>query len=348
MKDFWKKQCEKWPIAFLAPMDWYTDSAYRQVVKKVNPEVICVTEFYSSDWLVHSKFLADSVLPHKKSENPLIVQIFWKDPEMFARAAKIIEKYDVAWIDVNMWCPAKKVINSWHWSWLIINRDTAFKIVETLNKATNLPISVKTRLGWNWAETLIDFVKWLESAWASLITVHGRTTKQAYTWNADFTQIYELKKNVSIPVICNWDIKNFDDWMRKILIPNPSPEGEGNFPLLQERDWGWGKLDWFMIWRWSFWNPWCFLPWNYIPTLNEILDMMIFHWQALVECKWEKKATLDIRKHLVQYLKWFPWVANYRKRLVTIESIEKLESILVEIKNEYKDFLNFKPNEIII
>lgn len=329
MKDFWKKQQELWTIMTLAPMDWYTDSAYRQVVKKVNPNVICFSEFYSADWLVHSKFLAPSVLPHKDLEKPLIIQIFWKDPEMFARAAKIIEQYNVAWIDINMGCPARKVVRSWHWSCLIINRDTAFKIVETLNKATHLPISVKTRLWFNWSETLIDFAKWLESAWASLITVHGRTAAQAYTWVADFTQIYELKKNVSIPIICNWDIVNYDDWMKKIYSPDNSV-----------------KLDWFMIWRWSFWNPWCFIKWWYFPTLREILDMMEFHAISLIDCKWEKKWTLDIRKHLVQYLKWFPWVSAYRKRLVTIESLEALILIINEIKTEFSSNLEMKPLEI--
>lgn len=330
MKDFWKSLAEKWPIAFLAPMDWYTDSAYRQVAKKINPNILCVTEFYSADGLVNSKFLADSVLPHQSSEKPLIVQIFWKDPEVFAKAAKIIERYDVGWIDINMWCPAKKVVNSWHGSGLIINRDTAFEIIEALNKATHLPISVKTRLGWNGPETLIDFVKWLESAWAGLITVHGRTTKQAYTWNADFTQIYELKKHVKIPVICNWDIKNFDDGMKKIHAPNQDI-----------------TLDGFMIGRWSFWNPWCFVPGWYEPSLHEILEMMIFHAHALMESKWEKKATLDIRKHLVQYLKWFPWVSHYRKRLVTVESIDILKAIINDIKTDYHHALHLKPSEIL-
>lgn len=331
MKDFWKKLSEKWPIAFLAPMDGYTDSAYRQVNKKVNPDVMCVSEFYSADGLVHSKFLADSVLPHQDIEKPLIIQIFWKDPDKFAKAAKIIERYNVAGIDVNMWCPAKKVVSSWHGSGLIINRDTAFEIVETLNKSTHLPISVKTRLGWNGAETLIDFVKGLESAWAGLITVHGRTAKQAYTGFADFTQIYELKKNVSIPVICNGDVENFDDGMAKIYSPDKQV-----------------KLDGFMIGRGSFWNPWCFVPGWYEPSLREILDMMSFHANALLLSKWEKKATLDIRKHLVQYLKWFPWVSAYRKRLVTIESMEILESILWEIRTEFASSLDLKPSEISI
>lgn len=77
MKDFGKRNIDK-PIIALAPMDGYTDSAYRQVVKKIAPNVMCFSEFYSADWLVHSKFLADSVLPHHESEKPLIIQIFWK------------------------------------------------------------------------------------------------------------------------------------------------------------------------------------------------------------------------------------------------------------------------------
>lgn len=331
MKNFWKDLASKWPIAFLAPMDGYTDSAYRQVNKKVNPNIMCVSEFYSADGLVHSKFLAKSVLPHQDSEKPLIIQIFGKDPEMFARAAKIIEQYDVAGIDINMWCPAKKVIKSWHGSWLIITPDIAYKVVEELNKATKLPISVKTRLWWNGAETLINFVKWLENAGASLITVHGRTTQQAYTWQADFSQIYELKKNVSIPVVCNGDIKDFDDGMNKILSPDGSV-----------------TLDGFMIGRRSFGNPWCFVPGWYTPSLWEILDMMVFHGEKLLDVKWEKKATLDIRKHLVQYLKGFPWVVRYRKRLVTIESIDVLKEIIDEIRWEFRESLHLKTSDIII
>jgi len=146
-------------MVFLSPMDGYTDSAYRQVNKRVNPDIFTVSEFYSVDGLVHSKFLASSVLPHQEIEKPLIIQVFGKDPEMFAKAAKIIERYDIAGIDVNMGCPAKKVVKSGHGSGLIINQDTAFQIVETLNKATKLPVSVKTRLGWDGSETLINFVK---------------------------------------------------------------------------------------------------------------------------------------------------------------------------------------------
>ncbi len=345
MKDFWKKQIEQnWKLVFLAPMDWYWDSAYRQSMKRISPHIYCVTEFYSADWLVHSKFLADAVLPHTDEEMPLIVQIFWKDPEMFAKAAKIISnpKYKVAGIDINMGCPAKKVVKSWHWSSLLINENTAFEIVRALNEATHLPISVKTRLSFDWWQGLITFVQWLEKAWASLVTIHWRTAKQAYTWTADFTNIYELKNHVNIPIICNWDVINHDDWMQKIQ-----------------------NLDGIMLWRASFWNPWCFLwqkhfedkdflqktwlikenfiNWVYHPTLSEMLEAMEFHAQKLVETKGEKKWNLEIRKHLVQYIKSFPWVKKYRKRLVTTESFENTQNVIADIKEEFKNELHKRP-----
>ena len=339
-KNFWKEQIEKQgKLCFLAPMDWYWDSAYRQTMRKIAPHVCLVSEFYSSDWLVMSKFLADSVLPHEKIEDPLVIQIFWKNPEMFAKAAEKIseKKYNIAWIDVNMWCPAKKVVRSGHWSSLMINEETSYDIVKALDEATDLPISVKTRLSFDWWQDLIKFGKNLEKAGCRLLTVHWRTAKQAYTWTANLEPIYLLQEELNIPVIANWDIMNFSDWIKKVK-----------------------NLAWFMIWRWSFWNPWCFIweehldkyewldknnfvNWVYYPTLAEMLDTMDFHAKKLVETKWEKKWSLEIRKHLVQYLKHFPWVKVYRKRLVTTDSYENSKNIIQEIREEFSDFLGRRP-----
>lgn len=326
-KNFWKEQLQDWKLCFLAPMDGYGDSAYRQAMKRVAPHIHCISEFYSADWLVHSRFLADSVLPHTEIEKPLIVQIFWKDPEVFAKAAKIIETYNVAGIDVNMGCPAKKVVRSGHGSSLFINQDTAFRIIESLSNATHLPISVKTRLSFDGNQSLIEFAKWLENAGANLLTIHGRTAKQAYTGKADFTNIYDLKKHLSIPVVCNGDIEDYDDGMNKVQ-----------------------DLDGFMIGRKSFWNPWCFLPWKYNPTLAEILEAMEFHARKLIETKWERKGSLEVRKHLVQYLHNFPWVKAYRKRLVTVENLWNVQIVLDEIRDEFNDSLGKRPGlgEIII
>ncbi len=338
-KDFWQQQLKKHKkLCFLAPMDGYGDSPYRQTMKRVAPHIYCISEFYSADGLVHSKFLGDSVLPHQDIEKPLIIQIFWKHPENFAKAAKIIERYNVAGIDINMGCPAKKVVRSGHGSSLLINEDLAFEIVDTLNKATKLPISVKTRRSFDGNQNLVKFAKWLENAGAKLITIHGRTAKQAYTGSADFTDIYELKKHLSIPVICNGDIMNYDQGMQRVQ-----------------------DLDGFMIGRGSFWNPWCFLSEThesthygmidtanfhngiYHPPLRDILDTMLFHARELVNVKWERKWSLEIRKHLVQYLKNFPGVKEYRRELVTVESIDDSIRVIEAIRAKYKTHLDKKP-----
>ena len=334
-KNFWQSQIEQYgKIAFLAPMDGYGDSAYRQSMKRVAPHIYTISEFYSADWLIHSKFLASSVLPHTDIEKPLIVQIFWKDPIKFAQAAKIIQSYGVAWIDVNMGCPAKKVVRSWHGSSLLIHEQTAFDIVKALDEATDLPISVKTRLSFDGNQDLISFAQWLQKAGAKLITIHGRTAQQGYTGKADFTNIYELKKNLDIPVICNGDILNYTDGMNKVQ-----------------------NLDGFMIGRASFWNPWCFLGQDHLtqdqkkymfnnmyqPTLEEILDAMEFHASTLVSTKWEKKWSLEIRKHLVQYLKSFPWVKEYRKKLVTTESFSQTQDTIHQIRTNFSNMLTSRP-----
>ena len=355
-KDFWSEQVALHKkLCFLAPMDWYGDSAYRQSMKHIAPHIYCISEFYSADGLVHSKFLGQSVLPHQDIEKPLIIQIFGKNPETFAGAAKIIETYWVAGIDVNMGCPAKKVVRSWHGSSLIISENTAFDIVKALDEATPLPVSVKTRLSFDGNQDLIKFAQWLQKAGAKLITIHGRTAKQAYTGQADFTNIYELKRNLDIPVVCNGDVLNFTDGMEKV------------------RD-----LDGFMIGRCSFGNPWTFIPTPkyqdcfrenypqspllslfemgkkyadprnfvdncYQPTLYEMLAAMEFHATQLVATKWERKGSLEIRKHLVQYLKSFPDAKEYRKALVTTESIEHTKQTLEEIRVRFASELEKRP-----
>ena len=216
-KSFWSELAKQGPVCALAPMDGYTDSPYRQIVKKIAPSTVCFSEFYSADGLVHSKQLQQSALTYNPSEKPLIIQIFGKDPEMFRKAAILIEQAGAAGVDVNMGCPAKKVVKSGHGSSLMINTDTAFRIIEEMNKAVSIPISVKTRLGWNnWEEHLIPFAQGLQNAGAKLLSVHGRTYQQAFDGKADWTGIYELKKHLSIPVIGNGDVLDYDDGMKKL------------------------------------------------------------------------------------------------------------------------------------
>ncbi len=334
-------------------MDGYCDSPYRQIVKRIAPETVVFSEFYSADGLVHSKDLQRKALTHDTSEYPLIIQIFGKDPLKFAEASKIIESYGITGIDINMGCPAKKVVKSGHGSSLMINRDTAFRIVEEMSKAVKIPISVKTRLGWEDPSLLIDFCKWLENAWANLITVHGRTYKQAFTGKADFTGIYELRQHLNIPVICNGDVISYDDGVRKMVHPNNRKQVsensdqdtvEQNFTkndpdISYLRPHTYRNLDGFMIGRASFGNPWCFLPDNYEPTLGEILETMAEHGRLLWEWK-NRKGMMEARKHLVQYLHGFPGVKEYRSSLVHVESVEDIQKVLDQIRHDHPTLLS--------
>lgn len=338
-KNFWKELASQGPIVALAPMDGYCDSAYRQVNKTIAPGIIPFSEFYSADGLVHSKDLAKRVLPHADIEKPLIIQIFGKDPEKFRQAAILIESYGVSGIDINMGCPAKKVVKSGHGSSLMINRDTAFKIVEEMAKAVKIPISVKTRLGWENHDLLVEFCKGLENAGADLITVHGRTYKQAFTGKADFTGIYDLKQHLNIPVIANGDVMDYADGARKVLHPTNRSEivYPGEESIIGKAA-GMKNLDGFMIGRASFGNPWCFLPDGRRPILAEILEVMELHAKLLIDTKGPKGA-LEIRKHLVQYLHGFPGVKEYRTRLVHTETIDDVFGVTADIRRDHADLI---------
>ena len=311
-------------IIGLSPMAWYTDSAFRQLVREIYPEVTLVTELVSADWLKYASKRTEEMIVHSINERPLAVQLFWKHPNFFAEAAKICEHYWASSIDINMWCPAKKVIHSGHWSSLIKSPDLAYEIVEKTTKATKLPVSVKTRLWWDvseWeeqlTENLITFCKWLQDVWAYQIVIHWRTVKQGYSGYANWKPIYELKKALSIPVIWNWDIKSHTDALDKIW-----------------------NLDWIFIWRASIWDPWIFkrvvqaFKWETVdqfPDWPERKKWAIRHIRLNVETKWEKKWMLEMRKHLAFYVKWLPEARQLRNKLVRVETEGEALGILREV-----------------
>ncbi len=207
-----------------------------------------------------------------------------------------------------MWCPAKKVVKCGYGSGLMIDRDRAMRIVNILAENLGIPVTVKTRLGWNSAEDLVEFGKSLEQAGAQLISVHGRTYQQEYTGNANWEPMYELQKNIKIPVLWNGDCKNYEDGIQKMK-----------------------NLGGFMIARWSLGNPWCFLPGNYEPEWQERLLVMQEHMDRMVATKGENRACLEIRKHFTHYLHGFEGVKEYRKRLAMVTSVAETIHILEEL-----------------
>ena len=137
----------KRPIVCLAPMDGVTNTAYRQIVRRLNPQVILFSEFTSVDGLVRSERVRTK-LDYDPSEQPLFMQLFGNNPQMFAEAAKMVEQRGMMGVDINMGCPAKKIVHSQHGSALMKDPDTACRIIESIRNNCGLQVSVKTRLGW--------------------------------------------------------------------------------------------------------------------------------------------------------------------------------------------------------
>ena len=282
------------PIVCLAPMDGITDSAYRRLVRSFNSNVVLFSEFTSAEGLLRSDKVRQR-LRFAPEEHPYFVQLFGNDPEAFRQAAFIVEQQGVAGVDVNMGCPAKKIVHSQHGSGLMRDVNQACRIVEAVANTCRVEVSVKTRLGWSDGDKLIPFASSLVSAGASLITIHGRTYDQHFSGRACWEPIYALKRHLTVPVLGNGDVQDYQDGLRKM-----------------------GNLDGFMIGRAAIGNPWVFQPHGRRggPTLRERVAAMIEHYGLMREIKPEHQALIEIRKHLAGYLRGFPLAKSARRTLL--------------------------------
>lgn len=305
MKNFWQNIHK--PIIGLAPMEGYSDSAFRQVCKALRPDLLTYTEFTSADGLFFNSKMVRKKLAFQKSEKPILAQIFGKTIPHFVLAAKICEDMGFDGIDLNMGCPAKKVVKSEHGVGLRKTPDLAYQLIEAVAKAVTLPVSVKTRLGWDDASDLITFGIEAQNAGADMISVHGRTFKEPYTVPAQFEPIYKLKKQLHIPVLGNGGITSLADGLAKL-----------------------GNLDGFLIGQASFGNPWVFSD-HQPSSFAEKLPTILLHVLALIEAKGEAIAYREIRKHLAAYVKNMPGAKVYRQRLVLVSSLAEIMGVLEEI-----------------
>ncbi len=309
------------PIVALAPMAGVTDASYRQIIKKIAPEVIVYTEFLSTDALAYGAKKTMEMLEFDPAiERPFIVQVFGHDPNHFLEAAKIIEQLGADGIDINMGCPAAKVVSSCHGAALIRKPELAAELVHATVKAVSIPVSVKTRLGWDTDQTLIPFCTALEAAGAQAFAIHGRTFNQKFTGKAKWDQIYELKKHVKVPVIGNGDIYSAADAIEKI-----------------------GNLDGVMVGRGTFGNPWVMrdicdalsgrgtmhrAPTDAAHSFQEKIPFILEHCELAVKIKGEKRGMLEMRRHFSSYVKGFDGASDMRQKLVRVETLKDAKEIL--------------------
>jgi len=304
-KSFWKN----WPhpVIGLSPMDGYSDSAFRQVCKLVNPNIVTYTEFTSADGIYHNAKKLMRKLAFKSNEQPVIAQIFGKNEATFESAAKLCEDLGFSGIDLNMGCPSKKVVQSEHGVALRKKPDLACRLVEVVANATQLPVSVKTRLGWDDASDLIEFGKRVENAGANMICIHARTYQEPYKVAANWEPVYALKSALTIPVIGNGGIVSLADGFKKMK-----------------------ELDGFLIGQASIGNPWVFSDRSY--TFFEKFPVIRAHVKWLIENKGESVGCREIRKHLLMYFKGLPGAKAMRTQMSVVQSESEINTILNAIE----------------
>ena len=255
-----------------------------------------------------------------EKEHPCAAQIFGDDPEIMAKAAKKAGTFSPDFIDINMGCPAPKIAGNGGGSALLKNPELISKIVREVRIATELPLTVKIRIGWDQDSiNCTEVAKICEAEGADAITVHGRTKSQMYAPPVNYEMIKAVKEAVKIPVIGNGDITDIESAER----------------MLNETG-----CDFLMVGRGALGNPWIFRKLNAYfsdgtvlsdPTVEERMEQMLAHIRKLVEYKGEYIGMREARKHAAWYIKGMRGAASFRQEIGKLEHIEELEYLAKKI-----------------
>ena len=291
---------------FLAPMEDVTDIGFRMLCKRFGAAMV-YTEFVSAEALVRDVKSTIQKLTIADEERPVGIQIYGRDIEAMVEAAKIVEQAGPDVIDLNFGCPVKKVAGKGAGAGMLQNIPKMLEITRKVVEAVKLPVTAKTRLGWN-AEQLIitDLAEQLQDCGIQALTIHGRTRAQMYTGNADWTLIGEVKRNprIHIPIIGNGDIKSLEDADRAF-------EQYG--------------VDAVMIGRATFGCPWIFSRREL--TLDEKIDVLEEQLRINVERIDEYRGILHTRRHLAAS-PVFKGIPDFRQTRIAMLRAEKVEDLL--------------------
>ena len=298
---------------FLAPMEDVTDIGFRLLCKRFGAAMV-YTEFVSAEALIRDVKSTISKLTISDTERPVGIQIYGRDIEAMVEAAKIVEQAGPDVIDLNFGCPVKKVAGKGAGAGMLQNIPKMLEITHKVVDAVKLPVTVKTRLGWNHEQLIItSLAEQLQDCGIQALTIHGRTRSQMYTGNADWTLIGEVKRNprIHIPIIGNGDIHSLD-------------EADKAFD-----EYG---VDAVMIGRATFGCPWIFSRENL--DFNEKLDILEELLRINVERIDEKRGILHTRRHLAAtpIFKGIPDFRQTRIAMLRAETMSDLLTILEDIR----------------
>ncbi len=307
--------------AALAPMAGITDRAFREICIFYGASYT-VSEMISSKGLTMEDRKSNLLMTIGEKEMPALVQIFGCEPETMAEAAKKAEQTGCVGIDINMGCPAPKVAGHGGGAALMKNPNLAAEITNKVVNAVKLPVTCKIRIGWDENSiNAVEMAKLLEKAGASAITVHGRTRKQMYAPPVNYDIIKDVKNSLSIPVIGNGDIVDFQS--AKFVY-----EYTG--------------CDHIMIGRGALGNPWIFKQINTYfetgeilpePTIEEKMNVMVNHIEKLCEYKGDYTGMREARKHAGWYIKGMRGAAAFRREIGSLENMEQLRNLAKNVIN---------------
>lgn len=312
----------------LAPMEDVSDPPFRKLCKEQGADVV-YTEFISSEGLIRDAAKSVIKLDIYEKERPVGIQIFGAELDSMLQAVDIVEKSNPDIIDINFGCPVKKVVCKNAGAGILRDIPLMVKLTEEIVKRTKLPVTVKTRLGWdNNSIKIVEVAERLQDVGIEAISIHGRTRVQMYKGEADWKPIAEVKNNqrMHIPVFGNGDVD--------------TPEAA----VKMRDEYG---LDGAMIGRASIGYPWFFKEVKHYfktgghlapPTMQERVDAARRHLQMSIDWKGEKLGVFETRRHYTNYFKGIPHFKEYRMKMVTSDDAADVFAAFDEVEEKFGDF----------
>jgi tRNA-dihydrouridine synthase B len=310
-------------------MEDVSDPPFRYVCKQ-NGADLMYSEFISSEGLIRDAIKSRQKLDFFEYERPFGIQIFGGDEEAMAMSARIVDTVQPDLVDINFGCPVKKVVCKGAGAAVLKDVGLMTRLTAAVVKGTSLPVTVKTRLGWDdQTKNIEEVAERLQDVGVAALTIHGRTRAQLYKGQADWTLIARIKNNprIHIPIFGNGD------------IDSPAK-------ALQYRE-RYG-VDGIMIGRAAIGYPWIFdeikhylRTGEYLPppTIEQRCAAIRDHLIRSVEWKGPVVGILEMRRHYTNYLKGFPHVKEFRNQLVVLKTTEEIEAILLQVQQRYTGFI---------
>ena len=309
----------------LAPMEDVSDPPFRALCKQNGADVM-YTEFISSEGLIRDAFKSTQKLDIYDFERPIGIQIFGNEISSMRQATEICAKEKPEFIDINYGCPVKKVANKGAGAGILRDIPKMISMTKEIVRSTNIPVTVKTRLGWDEnSKYIVEVAERLQDVGIKAISIHGRTRKQMYKGEADWTLIGEVKNNpkMIIPVFGNGDVD--------------TPE---KVKKVKERY----GVDGVMIGRGAIGNPWIFKEIKHYlktntflekPNIQERVNVCKQHLKHSITWKGERVGIAEMKRHYSSYFKAIPDFKQFRTRMVTSNSEAEVLEILNEVQNKF-------------